>query len=178
MHSSHKMEQDNTPPPAVIIFGCGNLLLGDDGFGPAVIEVLNRLGLPGSVVAIDAGTGIREYLLDYLMLPSLRPQLLVVVDAGYEPGLPAGTVQVGGVEAMTARKINDFSLHQFPSVNLLAELQEEAGVEVKLVTAQSTPGAECLQMGLSQAMQAAVADACRSIGRLIEPYTSAEVAAR
>lgn len=177
MHISHKMNQGGIVAPTVVIFGCGNILLGDDGFGPAVIEVLNRLGLPGAVQAIDAGTGIREYLLDYLMLPSARPQLLVVVDTGHQPGLSAGEVQVCGVEAMAARKINDFSLHQFPTVNLLVELQEETGVEVKLVTAQPEQGAECLQMGLSSAMMAAVTDACRSIGRLIEPYISAEVAA-
>ena len=177
MHISHKTPGGIPLTPAVAIFGCGNILLGDDGFGPAVIGLLNRLGLPGSVRAIDVGTGIREYLLDYLMLPSLRPQLLVVVDAGYEPGLPLGTVQVCDVESMTACKINDFSLHQFPTVNLLAELQEETDVAVKLVTAQSAPEAEGMRIGLSPAMIAAVADACHCIGRLIEPYTSSKVTA-
>ena len=177
MHISHKTPRGNSLAPAVVIFGCGNILLGDDGFGPAVIGLLNRLGLPESVRAIDVGTGIREYLLDYLMLPSLRPRMLVVVDAGHEPGLPVGAVQICGVESMTAGKINDFSLHQFPTVNLLAELQKETNVAVKLVTAQSAPEAEELRLGLSPAMIAAVTDACHGIGRLIEPYTSSKVTA-
>ena len=45
---------------STLIFGCGNTLMGDDGFGPAVVEKLNAGSrLPESVEAIDAMTGIR-----------------------------------------------------------------------------------------------------------------------
>ena len=37
---------------AILIFGCGNILWGDDGFGPAVIECLNeKYHLPDDVLA-------------------------------------------------------------------------------------------------------------------------------
>ncbi|HKJ65521.1 MAG TPA: hydrogenase maturation protease [Desulfopila sp.] len=53
-----------------MIFGCGNRIMGDDGFGPAVIDMLSsRYRLPDSVVAVDAGTAVREYLFDYLLSP-------------------------------------------------------------------------------------------------------------
>ena len=66
----------------ILIFGCGNTLLGDDGFGPAVIEYLeNNYRLPASVMALDVGTGIRGILFD-LMLVESKPRKLIVMKPG------------------------------------------------------------------------------------------------
>jgi coenzyme F420 hydrogenase subunit delta len=176
MHISH-----NTCPqkatPAVVIFGCGNMLLGDDGFGPAVIEALQGSDLPKTVSAIDAGTGIREYLLDYLMLPSLRPELLIVVDAGYIEGDEPGQVRECQPAAIPTQKIHDFSLHQFPTVNLLQELREETGIEVVLLIAQTTALPDCIAPGLSPALLAAVPEACGRILRIVNRHASLETIA-
>ncbi len=176
MHISHNIGIKETSP-AVVIFGCGNVLLGDDGFGPAVIEALHGSGLPESVRVIDAGTGIREYLLDYLMLPSLRPQLLIVVDAGYEEGQLPGQIRQCQPAAIPAQKIHDFSLHQFPTVNLLRELQEETGIEVLLLIAQTTALPDHIAPGLSPALLAAVPDACARIFGLVNQRAPLETAA-
>ena len=176
MHSSHKAHREETKP-AVIIFGCGNALLGDDGFGPAVIAGLQRFSLPETVSAIDVGTGIREYLLDYLMLPALRPDLLIVVDAGYQEGEAAGQVRECEPTAIPAQKIHDFSLHQFPTVNLLKELQEESGIKIVLLVAQATALPDHIAPGLSPPMLAAVDDACRRIVRLVARHLTPEATA-
>lgn len=43
--------------PRIAVIGIGNVLLGDDGFGPFVIELLRtRWEFPDNVVLIDAGT--------------------------------------------------------------------------------------------------------------------------
>jgi coenzyme F420 hydrogenase subunit delta len=175
MHISHNICPEKTTP-IVVIFGCGNMLLGDDGFGPAVIEALQRSGLPGWISAIDAGTGIREYLLDYLMLPSLRPELLIVVDAGYVEGDKPGQVRECRPAAIPTQKIHDFSLHQFPTVNLLQELREETGIEVVLLVAQTATLPDCIAPGLSPALLAAVPDACDRILRIINRYAPQEMA--
>lgn len=39
------------------VLGCGNLLIGDDGFGVHVLKELEKRGLPNNVELIDAGTG-------------------------------------------------------------------------------------------------------------------------
>ena len=39
------------------VLGIGNLLMGDDGFGPRVIEALRGRDLPANVELIDAGVG-------------------------------------------------------------------------------------------------------------------------
>jgi coenzyme F420 hydrogenase subunit delta len=41
---------------SVLIFGCGNILWGDDGFGPAVIPALTeRYPLPTDLLALAVG---------------------------------------------------------------------------------------------------------------------------
>ncbi len=176
MHISHKTHCE-TPAPLVVIFGCGNVLLGDDGFGPAVIEALQHCNLPEMVSLLDVGTGIREYLLDYLMLPSLRPQLLIIADAGYHQDGTPGQVRECAPTAIPAQKIHDFSLHQFPTVNLLRELQEETGIEVVLLVAQTAVIPDHIAPGLSSAMLAAVQDACHRILQIIARYTTLEATA-
>ncbi len=169
MHISHN-RQARFDPPLVAIFGCGNILLGDDGFGPAVIEQLAGAGLPATIRLIDAGTAIREYLLDYLLAPELRPVLLIVVDAA-----PGQNGRIGQVRRCTpadlpAPKIHDFSLHQFPTVNLLRELAEETGIEVVLLLAGIDQPAALCAPGLSPRVRAAVDGACARIMALVAPY--------
>ncbi len=41
----------------ILVFGCGNPLLGDDGFGPAVIEHIMKIHTQAEDVGfLDAGT--------------------------------------------------------------------------------------------------------------------------
>ena len=42
MHNLHK---ENSSASTVVVFGCGNTLLGDDGFGPTVIDRLRSRDL-------------------------------------------------------------------------------------------------------------------------------------
>lgn len=95
------------------IFGCGNAIMGDDGFGPAVVERLNSQGsLPESVEAVDAGTGVREYLFDYLLTEEGRPETIIVLDAVDFAGKEPGEVFCIRPADIPAKKI-----HDFPSIN-------------------------------------------------------------
>ena len=157
MHISHNPDRTEAERhPKIVIFGCGNTLLGDDGFGPAVIELLEQQPLPEGVRVVDAGTGIREYLLDYLLLPALRPELIIIVDSGFRPGLAAGTIREERPGMIAATKQHDYSLHQFPSVNLLREVEEETGIEVVLLIAQVEDIPETISQGLSAVIGEAV----------------------
>ena len=159
--------------PYTVIFGCGNVLLGDDGFGPAVIESLNSTApLPADVLAVDAGTGVREYLLDYLLDPATTAARIILVDAMDTPGTRPGTLQERDPSAIPAEKIHDFSLHQFPTVNLLRELALETRTRVTLLTAQVESVPATVRPGLSTTMTAAVPSACRSICRMVPSLQS------
>ena len=50
----------------IVICGCGNPLFADDGFGPAVVEELQKLDLPENVKVIDAGLGGPHFLFTLL----------------------------------------------------------------------------------------------------------------
>jgi coenzyme F420 hydrogenase subunit delta len=153
---------------SVLIFGCGNILWGDDGFGPAVIARLNRnYALPDGVLALDVGTSIRDILFD-LILSEHKPQQLIIVDAVEYPDRRPGEVFEIPVEGIPETKVSDFSLHQFPTVNMLQELKDHSGMEVKIIVGQTEFIPQEVQPGLTAAMQRAVEAACEKIMALLK----------
>jgi len=152
----------------VVIFGCGNTIMGDDGFGPFVVSALNeRYDLPEHIEAIDADTGVREYLFDYLLAEELRPSRIIVLDAVDFPDRSPGELFEIAVNEIPAKKIHDFSLHQFPTVNLLQELQEHTGIQVTILAAQIEYIPEEIAPGLTQSMSRAVDEACERLARIL-----------
>ncbi len=73
--------------PEIVIAGCGNPLFADDGFGPAVIEELQKLTLPDNVKVVDAGLGGPHFIFTMLD-PEVTKKLVIVdiADYGAEPG--------------------------------------------------------------------------------------------
>ena len=72
----------------ILIAGVGNILFGDDGFGPAVADYLIKHAvLPPDILVLNAETSVRNILFD-LILVEYKPEKIVVVDAvGREIGL-------------------------------------------------------------------------------------------
>lgn len=147
----------------ILVFGCGNTLFGDDGFGPAVIEAL-KAGheLPESVLAEDVGTSVRDLLFDLLLSPP-RPRLILIVDATEQQGMAPGELAELGLTQIGANKTNDFSVHQFPSLNLLKELDAQEGVTVRVLAVRVSHIPGQVAPGLSQPVAAAVEPAGRWI---------------
>jgi len=71
----------------IVIVGCGNPLFGDDGFGPAVIEEMEKLTLPDNVTIQDGGAGAPHFIFNFLN-PEVTKKLIVVdiADFGAKPG--------------------------------------------------------------------------------------------
>ncbi len=152
---------------SILIFGCGNILFGDDGFGPAVVQhLMENYPVPDHVLVQDVGTGIREILFD-LALSEKKPQKLIIVDAVDYPGHTPGEVFEISVDGIPAQKTSDFSLHQFPTVNILKELQEETDITVHIMVAQVGHLPEQIQPGLSEAVARSLPEACRCLLALI-----------
>jgi len=151
----------------ILIFGCGNILFGDDGFGPAVVKHLQEnYTLPEDVLVQDVGTGIREILFD-LALSEKKPQKLIIVDAVDYPDRTPGEVFEISVDGIPAKKTSDFSLHQFPTVNILKELQEETDIAIHIIVAQVAHLPEEVQPGLSAEITRALPEVCNRIIGLI-----------
>jgi len=77
---------------SILVFGCGNILFGDDGFGPAVVNHLKeKYSLPDDVLVMDVGTSIRDILFD-LALSEKKPKKIIVFDAVDYPDRKPGEV--------------------------------------------------------------------------------------
>ena len=147
----------------ILVFGCGNILFGDDGFGPAVAEHLeNNNLLPENVLVMDVGTSIRDILFD-LALSEKKPKKIIVVDAVDYPDRKPGEIFEIPVEGIPEKKTADFSLHQFPTVNILRELRDHTGIEIIVLVAQTDALPDTIRPGLSKAMKDAVVKACERI---------------
>lgn len=91
---------------AVAIIGVGNILYGDDGIGPKVIEELAKEPIPDGIDLVDGGSMGVE-LLDYLA----AYRRVIVVDAA-TMDLPSGEVRVFTPEDVKSVKPDDrISLH-------------------------------------------------------------------
>ncbi|WDP92859.1 MAG: hydrogenase maturation protease [Desulfobacter sp.] len=141
-----------------LVFGCGNTLFGNDGFGPEVVNEINASHtFPDSVLVLDAGTGIRDLIFD-LLLVDTPPELIVVIDAVTVEGRRQGEVFEIDITNVPREKLADFSLHQSPSSNLLQQLADRGTrIEVIAMNTESIPNEIC--PGLCPAAKEAVKEA-------------------
>jgi len=146
----------------IVVFGCGNILFGDDGFGPCVADYLqNCIELPENVSVINVGTSVREILFDFILSPQ-KPKKIIVIDAVDAKRKP-GEVFNLNVDEFPLNKIEDFTLHEMPTSNLLKELKEFCNVDVIIIAAQVDHIPEAVSPGLSEALTESVAVAAEEV---------------
>lgn len=164
------MEDDYIPDyfkKSILVFGCGNILFGDDGFGPAVIEYfLDNFEQPEDTCIMDVGTSVRELLFD-IIIGENKPQKIIIVDA-VDKGKSPGKIFEISVDEIPKNKIDDFSMHQIPTSNLLKELKDYCNIDVKIFVAQTEAIPEEVSPGLSSAMRGAVPGMCELLDREIQ----------
>ena len=147
---------------SILILGCGNTLLGDDGFGPAVAQHLRgNFTIPADVCVFDAGTSVREILFD-TVLSDKKPSRIIIVDA-IDCGREPGELFLLDIDSLPKIKLDDFSMHQIPTSNLLCELQNHCGIEVIVIACQVTNTCDSVNPGLSMSVEKAVKSAAESI---------------
>ncbi len=153
----------------ILIFGCGNILFGDDGFGVEVVKYLRgNYKLPENVAIIEAGTSIRGILFD-IILHEKKPKKVIIVDA-VDLGRRGGEVFEISLDELPENKIDDFSFHQLPTSNLLKDLRDLCQVEVMIVSAQVENVPETVKPGLSEALINAIPKACELILKKVKEF--------
>jgi coenzyme F420 hydrogenase subunit delta len=158
IQSGSRDMESNWFDKSILILGCGNVLIGDDGFGPAVVQRLRKnFAIPADICVFDAGTSVREILFD-TVLSDNKPSKIVIVDAmdcGRKPG-ELFRVDIG---SLPKTKLDDFSMHQIPTSNLLRELRDICGIEVVVVACQVANECDSVNPGLSATVEEAVTNA-------------------
>jgi coenzyme F420 hydrogenase subunit delta len=147
-----------------LILGCGNILFGDDGFGCELVDYIERnYSVPEAVCLLDVGTGVRKLLFTLCLSPT-RPGRILVLDALDVDRAPGEIIEIDPAE-IPPIKLDDFSLHQLPTSNLLQELGTHCGVEVRVLACQTGPLPAEVRPGLSAAVRAALPAAAEWVAR-------------
>jgi len=147
----------------IVIAGVGNVFLGDDGFGVAVVRHLAGTPLPAGVELFDVG--IRGVHLAYELLGGV--DLLILVDASAR-GEPPGTVsvlEVGDGELAPSPPLID--AHSLGPDAVLALVRRLGGQPGRTLVVACEPADLAPGMELSGPVRAAVPEAARLIETIL-----------
>jgi hydrogenase maturation protease len=156
------------PEPAVrservLVAGVGNVLRGDDGFGPAVTKLLDNL--PEGAEVIETGIG-GVALLQELMAGCSG---LILIDA-VERKAPPGTVFLITPEVMDGVHVPDVHLANPDRVLSMAKTMGVLPDRVRIVGCQPADNMEELDQGLSPEVQRALAIAVAKIEETVNAW--------
>lgn len=146
----------------VLVAGVGNVLRGDDGFGPAVTQLL--AGLPEGAEVIETGIG-GIALLQELMAGCSG---LILIDA-VERGAPPGTVFFIEPEVQDAVHVADVHLANPARVLSMAKTIGVLPERVVIIGCQPADTEELCQ-GLSPSVQRALAVAVDKIEETVHAW--------
>jgi len=144
----------------VLILGVGNVLFGDDGFGPAAADYLQKnCEIPDDVCVMDVGIGAGDVLFT-VGLSQKKPDRIIILDA-VDMNRKPGEIFELSLDQLPANKITDFSLHLFPSANLLKELRDQMRVDVIILACQAERIPDAVNPGLSDSVKQALPQAAK-----------------
>lgn len=156
----------DTYKKSVLIFGCGNILFGDDGFGPAVADHINKhFKVPHHAEVINVGTSVKQILFN-IMLSENRPKRIVILDA-VDLGKKPGEIFELRPTEIPLKKLDDFSMHQMPSSNLLYELNELCKVDIRILVCQVEKIPDRVDTGLSDIVKKSIPIAANMVMDLL-----------
>jgi len=157
--------QNNIPDyyrKPILILGCGNILFGDDGFGPQVVEYLKKnYSIPENVGIINAGCSVRNILFN-VVLSEKKPEKIIIIDAMNAGKIPGEVFEIE-LEDIPENKIDDFSMHQLPTSNLLKELKDLCRVYIKIFSCQVENIPKSVSTGLSKRLLDSIPKVCELI---------------
>jgi coenzyme F420 hydrogenase subunit delta len=111
----------------IVICGCGNPLFADDGFGPAVVEELKKLDLPGNVKVIDAGLGGPHFLFTLLAQSDEPVKQLIIIDIADFGGKP-GDIAIIKPDDLPPGKYRD--AHSWDLTEPIHQLKHRVNIEI------------------------------------------------
>jgi len=151
----------------VLILGVGNVLFGDDGFGPAAADyLLKNCKIPSDVYIMDVGIGAGDVLFT-VGLSSKKPKKIIILDAVDVKRKPGEIFELP-IDDLPTNKLAEFSLHLFPAADLLKELRDQLRVDIVIVACQAERMPSDVSPGLSDSVKQALPKAAERALKLAE----------
>jgi hydrogenase maturation protease len=150
--------------PRILVAGIGNIFLGDDAFG---VEVVRRLGeFPPGVTVRDYG--IRSYDLAYALLDGY--DAIILVDAAARGGQPGTLYLIEPDMSGAPEQPPAADAHSMNPASVLQLAKTLGTVSARILVLGCEPagiGGDQGEIGLSEAVSAAVPAAAERIGQLV-----------
>jgi len=146
----------------VLVAGVGNVFLGDDGFGPAVLDRLGERPLPDGVRAVDYG--IRGVHLSFDLLDDWDALVLVDALPGDGPPGELRLLEVADADLAGSPPLDAHGLHPLAVLSALPGL---GGRLPRTVVLGCTPASVEEGMALSPRVRAAVRPAADRVRALV-----------
>ncbi|MFH0764651.1 MAG: hydrogenase 3 maturation endopeptidase HyCI [Candidatus Omnitrophota bacterium] len=124
----------------VAIVGIGNILRGDDGLGPKLIELLKPRAINAAL--FDCGTAPENYIFPIL---SASPDTVILVDAA-DIGKPPGSAKAFGIDEISNVS---FSTHN-PSPRLFTDLLKTGKDDLNIFVISIQPKTTTLGASLTK----------------------------
>ncbi len=144
----------------IVIVGCGNPLFGDDGFGPAVIEEMEKLTLPDNVTIMDGGAGAPHFIFNFLDAEVTKK--LIVVDIADFNAKPGSISKMSGQELKPGAYVDP---HSWDGIDQLCRVRDR--IDTTVVLCQPTKiinkGDAEVDMELSEEVRNAIPKAIQVI---------------
>lgn len=131
-----------------LIVGCGNILYGDDGFGPEVIKYMkdNDITLPGDSVLIDGGTSAPHYI---FTLPEDKWKNIIIIDIA-SMNKKAGSIEVLELEDIIEEE-RYMDVHGISATYPLHEIKDS--VNIRIVACQPENVPQEMEIGISDTLK-------------------------
>ncbi|MHC4586995.1 MAG: hydrogenase 3 maturation endopeptidase HyCI [Planctomycetota bacterium] len=143
---------------ATVIVGIGNILKGDDGAGPLVIEQLKRANICADL--IDAGTVPENYIQPII---KKAPQNLLVIDA-IDFGASSGAIRIFEPDQLNSHVISTHSLSPRLFVDMVCQ---DISIDVYFVGIQ--PAQIQLGQSISQQVSLAIEQLSQILAEIFPP---------
>jgi coenzyme F420-reducing hydrogenase delta subunit-like protein len=133
----------------ILIVGCGNPLFADDGFGPAVIEEIQKLSLPDNICIEDAGLGGPHFIFPQID-PEVTKKLIIVCAADFNAD--PGTIAKFRVEDLPPNSFRD--AHSADLNNPLQLIKDK--VDIIILGCQPARIPDEMEIGISDEVSRAI----------------------
>jgi coenzyme F420 hydrogenase subunit delta len=98
-----------------------------------------------------------------------KPRLILIVDA-IDKGRTPGEIFEIDLDDIPKKKVDDFSMHQMPSSNLLKELQADTKINIRILVVQVKYIPPEIEAGLSEELKAVIGTMCDRIISILGEY--------